>query len=280
MRNSSLPLWLSLVTGLWLATAALAGDEPPLPREPTDKIDVERHEDGLALAWSDAEDRLKGSILPNTPREGQPLRVSLQVGSFEGEDFNGPLILTLREAGANHGTSVTVARGEHNWEATFTPEHEGAYLLDVTFISTRHKSLHAAFDVAPSQVPRMLGWSVLGLGCLLLLGYTVRNLLKGDRAEERALPASPEGPVVPGETPPAPAPESAPAPAPAQPAEASATPSETPPAPTPTPTAAPEPAPAPPAEAPTAATSPAPAAAEVGADTEVPVTQAPSEPRQ
>lgn len=268
------------MTSLWLATAALAGDEPPaaLPRDPTDKIDVERHEDGLALSWSDAEDRLKGSIRPNTPREGQPLRVSLQVGSFEGEDFDGPLILTLREAGANHGTSVTVARGERNWEATFTPEHEGAYLLDVTFISSRHKSLHAPFEVAPSQVPRMLGWSVIGLGCLLLLGYTVRNLLKGDRAEERALPASADAPVAPGETPPAPAPESAPAPAPAPPAEASATPSETPPAPTST--AAPEPAPPPLAETPVADTSPAPAAAEVGAEAEAPVAQTPSEPRQ
>jgi hypothetical protein len=192
--------------GLWLATAAVAAP-PSLPQEPTDQIDVDRHEDALELSWSDAEDRLKGSIRPNVPRAGQPLQVSLEVGSFEGEDFDGPLILTLREVGANHGQSVTVARGDRHWETTFTPEHEGPYLLDVTFRTTRHKSLHAPFEVSPSLVPRMLLWGALGLGCLLAVGYTVRNLLKGDRPEERALPASADAPAAPGETPPTPAAE-------------------------------------------------------------------------
>lgn len=275
------------MTGLWLATAAVAQDTPTQPQEPTDKIDVERHEDGLALSWSDAEDNLKGSIRPNTPREGQPLRVSLQVGSFEGEDFNGPLILTLREAGSNHGQTVTVARGARNWETTFTPEHNGPYLLDVTFISTRHKSLHAPFEVSPSQVPRMLGWGVLGLGCLALLGYAVRNILKGDRPEERALPSSADAPTAPAETPPAPAPapESAPAAeasveatTPAPTAEAPSTPEPPAGISAPPPDSAPTPTPA--AEASVEATSPAPTAGEAEAAAEAPVTQAPSEPRQ
>ncbi|PTL77498.1 hypothetical protein [Vitiosangium sp. GDMCC 1.1324] len=195
--------WFPLVTGLLLATAAAA--DPPLPRAPTDKIDIEVHEDALELSWSDTEERLQGSILPAVPREGQPLRVNLQVGSFEGAPFEGPLILTLREAGANHGQSLTVPRTKGHWEATFTPEHDGPYLLDISFRTTRHKSLHAAFEVATTQVPRMIGWGVLGLGCLALLGYTVRSLIKGDQPEERTRPLPADEPAPPEETPSAPA---------------------------------------------------------------------------
>ncbi|WNG35446.1 hypothetical protein F0U61_18550 [Archangium violaceum] len=186
-----------------LATAAVADSR--LPRGPSDQIEVAPHEDGLELSWSDTEELLKGNIRPAVPRKGEPLHVSLEVGSFEGAPFEGPLILTLREVGAHHGQSVTVKRGARHWEATFTPETEGPYLLDVGFRTTRHKVLHAAFTVGASPVPRMLGWGVLGLGCLALLGYTVRNLLKGDAQKERSSPASAAEPTP--TPPPEPSPE-------------------------------------------------------------------------
>ncbi|WNG59442.1 hypothetical protein F0U59_35565 [Archangium gephyra] len=85
-----------------------------------------------------------------------------------------------------------------HWQATFTPENDGPHLVDVSFRTTRHKVLHASFQVRESRLPLKLGWAVLGLGCLALLGYTVRGFLKGERAEERPLPP---------ETPPAPAAE-------------------------------------------------------------------------
>ncbi|AKJ05571.1 hypothetical protein ATI61_102629 [Archangium gephyra] len=193
------------MAGLWLASTALA-DPPPLDGSPTDRIGVEAQEDLLALSWSDTEERLKGSIRPATPREGEPLQIDLQVGSFEGEDFEGPLILTLREEGATHGQSLTVKKSAQHWQATFTPENDGPHLLDVSFRTTRHKALHASLQVRQSRLPLRLGWAVLGLGCLALIGYTVRGLLKGERAEERALPPS-EGrePVLPVDTPSAPA---------------------------------------------------------------------------
>lgn len=208
MRNHG----FSLLVGLLLATAAVA--DPRLPLGPTDQIEVTSHEEGLELSWSDTEERLQGSIRPTVPRKGQPLHVSLQVGSFEGDPFEGPLILTLREEGAQHGQSLTVKRGEHHWEATFTPENEGPYLLDVGFRTTRHKVVHAAFTVGASPVPRAIAWGVLGLGCLALLGYTVRNLLKGDAQKERPLPTSVEEPAPPAAiTPVDPAPaEAAPSP--------------------------------------------------------------------
>ncbi|WP_375766437.1 hypothetical protein NR798_32765 [Archangium gephyra] len=193
------------MAGLWLASAAGAAP-PPLDRGPTDRIEVESHDDVLALSWSDTEERLQGSIRPAVPREGEPLHLNLHVGSFEGEPFQGPVIVTLREEGATHGQTVTVKRGPQDWQTTFTPEHEGPYLLDVSFRTTRHKALHAAVQVKPSRLPLKLGWAVLGLGCLVVLGYTVRGLLKGERAEERALPSSEGGePVLPVDTSSAPA---------------------------------------------------------------------------
>ncbi|HYO65283.1 MAG TPA: hypothetical protein VEU33_04315 [Archangium sp.] len=194
------------MAGLWLAAAAGAAPAPLLDRTPTDQIEVEAREDVLTLSWSDAEERLQGSIRPATPREGEPLQINLQVGSFEGEDFEGPVILTLREEGATHGQSLTVKKGAQQWQATFTPENDGPHLLDVSFRTTRHKALHAPLQVRPSRLPLRLGWAVLGLGCLALLGYTVRGLLRGERPEERALPSSEGGePGLPVDTSSAPA---------------------------------------------------------------------------
>ncbi|MFE8596956.1 hypothetical protein [Archangium violaceum] len=174
----------------------------------------------LTLSWSDTEEQLRGSIRPAAPRAGEPLQLSLQVGSFEGEDFEGPIILTLREEGATHGQSVTVKKDALHWQATFTPENDGPHLVDVSFRTTRHKVLHASFQVRESRLPLKLGWAVLGLGCLALLGYTVRGFLKGERAEERPLPPD-TSPAPAADTPPTPATETASAPA-----------TETPPAPT------------------------------------------------
>ena len=159
----------------------------------------------LALTWSDTEERLQGTVMPAVPRAGRPLQVSLQVSSYEGAPFEGPLILTLREEGATHGQSLTVKKGAQHWQATFTPEHDGPHLLDVSFRTTRHKALHASLQVRPSQVPVMIGWAVLGLGGLALLAYTVRGALRGQRPEERALPSSDGEPGLPVDTAPAPA---------------------------------------------------------------------------
>jgi hypothetical protein len=171
-------------------------------------VNVDPREDLLELSWSDAEERLQGSISPAVPREGEPLKVIVQLGRFEGPPFEGPITFTLREAGATHGQTVTVARGERHWQATFTPESDGPHLLDVSFRTTRYKALHTSLQVMEStRVPRLLGWGVLGLGALALLGYGMRTLLRGERPEERA-PTVSAGEPAPSEAPPAaPAPE-------------------------------------------------------------------------
>jgi hypothetical protein len=187
-------LLLPLLLSPWLAPPALAG--PPPGRERWDAIEVSPHDEVWGLTWSDTEERLQGSLRPVPPRQGQPLHVSLDVGSFEGAPFEGPLILTLREAGATHGQSLTVKRGEHHWEATFTPESSGPHLLDVSFRTTRTKALHAAFEVGGSPVSRTVGWGALAVGVLALLGYTVRGLLRTERSEPRSPSPGTDAPDV------------------------------------------------------------------------------------
>jgi hypothetical protein len=228
-----------------VATAAAANPFLSQPKEQPDRIAIEPREDLLELAWSDTEERLQGSLHPAVPRVGEPLQVVIQLGSFQGAAFEGPITLTLREEGRIHGKTVTVSRGERHWQATFIPETTGIHRLDVSFRTTRYKALHAAFHVESSRVPRMLAWGLLGLCAVGLIGYTVRNLLKGERPGERSTALS-DGPAPVGAPPPeapvadiAPAPEAQTASAPPPPAPISAPLPE--PEAAPTPTAAPPP---------------------------------------
>jgi hypothetical protein len=195
------------MASLWLASSALAHPSDD-GRERWDAIEVAPHEEAWELSWSDTEERLRGSLRPAPPREGQPLHVSLDVGSFEGAPFTGPLVITLRQAGATHGQSVTVRRGEHHWEATFVPEATGPHVLDVGFRTTRTKALHAPLEVGDSPVSRGVGWGLLGVGLLALLGYTVRGMLRSERSEPapRPSPGADAGEAPPPQIHPAPEP--------------------------------------------------------------------------
>lgn len=169
---------LSLLAGA-IATAA---DSPP--QQAPDRISTQRKDNLLELSWSDTEERLQGAIQPDPPTEGQPFKVLLNVGSFEGAAFEGPLTITLREAGTPHGQVQTVKKGAVNWLATFTPESSGSYQLDVSFRTTRLKVLHANVEVAPSPVPRFVLWATVGLTALIALGYGLRSLLRKDTSME------------------------------------------------------------------------------------------------
>ncbi|WP_224245912.1 hypothetical protein [Hyalangium gracile] len=152
----------------------------------------------LELAWSDTEERLQGSLHPDTPREGVPLRVRVHVGSFAGEDFEGPVTLTLREVGATHGQTATVtrAKGEVNWVAEFTPEKTGPHQLDVSFRTTRLKVLHADIDVVDRPIPRFFLWAIVGLAATLALAYGIRSVVRKE-APAAPHPILDEEPTVP-----------------------------------------------------------------------------------
>jgi hypothetical protein len=149
-----------------------------------DRIAVEPRNEVLELVWSDTEERLKGSIQPDPPREGQPLKVLLHVGSFQGEEFQGPLTVTLRRTGETLGETKLVTRGAVNWVAEFTPEEAGSYTLSVAFRTTRHKVLNADFNVAPSQVPRFILYGLVGLAAAAMLAFGIRSLVRPEKPPE------------------------------------------------------------------------------------------------
>ncbi|XXF75897.1 hypothetical protein P2318_22940 [Myxococcaceae bacterium GXIMD 01537] len=217
--------------------ASVAGAHTPPPPAPTDQVTAHVAKGAVDLSWSDPEERLRGSIVPAMPRAGEPLKVQLDVGSFQGATFEGPLTITLREAGETQGQTVVVKRGEKGWTAEFVPTESGPHLLDISFRTTRFKVVHAKFDVAAAVVPRLIAWSIFGALTVGLLVFSIRGLVRGERqmTPGRAEPTTPEAPPTPKavpETPPAaeatpaaaasPAPEAQPAPSPeAQPASTS-----------------------------------------------------------
>lgn len=209
---------LAVGLGLLAASALAHG---PLRPAPSNQVNVESSQGGLELAWSDYEERLRGIITPNPPIAGQPLLVSIHVGSFEGDAFEGPVTLTLRKEGSTLGQTQTVRRGEVNWTAEFTPESAGPHQLTVTFHTSRLKMVHAKFQVTPSPVPRVILWSFLGLITVGAVAFGVRSLLR----EERPDPAPhPEDAPLP--EPATDAPVNAPSPEPAADAPVADAPSE------------------------------------------------------
>ncbi|WP_232293565.1 hypothetical protein [Stigmatella aurantiaca] len=151
-----------------------------------DRIAVDRRGGVLELAWADAEDRLQGSLQPLAPRAGEPVKVTLHVGSFQGAPFEGPITLSLRERGSTHGQVQTVQKGAVNWHAEFVPERAAVHQLDVSFRTTRLKVLHAEFEVGSPQVPSFILWGLLGLGGLLTMIWGVRMLQKEKPTEPPA----------------------------------------------------------------------------------------------
>jgi hypothetical protein len=192
-RLRALVLWAGL-----LVVGTAAADEPfRINPPPMDRITVQPRGNVQELSWSDMEERLQGSIQPDKPIEGQPLKILLNVGSFEGAAFAGPITVTLREAGSTHGQTQTVKKGEVNWHAEFIPERAGAYQLDVSFRTTHLKVLHADISVATSPVPRFVLWAMVGLAAMVALGYGLRSVLRKDKPAEPTPEASPPAPSQP-----------------------------------------------------------------------------------
>jgi hypothetical protein len=173
-----------LGASLLACATAVAQLQPTLPGAQPDRIATDKRNKVLELSWSDTEERLKGSIAPQVPRVGEPLKILLHVGSFDGAEFQGPLTLTLRKTGETLGQTKLVTRGPVNWTAEFTPEEEGRHTLSVSFRTTRLKVLNADFSVAPSVVPRFILWGLLGVSTLLAVALTIRSLMRQPKPPE------------------------------------------------------------------------------------------------
>lgn len=212
----------ALVACLVLATAAAAAPS-------NDQIRVERRGDLLELRWSDAEERLQGTLHPAIPREGEPLSLSLHVGNFQGAEFDGPITLTFQQPGAPALVTRTLTRQGVNWHTELTPDAPGLWELEVRYRHTRLKVLTAQVPVADQPVPRGLGWGLISVaaGTALVLG--MRGVLRRIRASAAepggmspapatSAPTSASPEPGPGAAPPDPISSASPAPAPSSPA--------------------------------------------------------------
>lgn len=162
---------------LTLLLLLCAGQSPP------GGLKVTRGTDALELSWSDAEDRVQGFVRPRVPRTGEPMTVSINLGSFEGAQPEGPLTVTLGREGETHGETVTVKRGPGGYSASLHPTSAGRYWLDVSFRTTRYKALHAELDVADAPLPSWWWLALIvaaGGGLILFVGGRLWN---GARSE-------------------------------------------------------------------------------------------------
>ncbi|MDC0714974.1 hypothetical protein POL68_41380 [Stigmatella sp. ncwal1] len=173
-------------SGRWFSKACLLAATLAAAADAPDRIAVDRRGGVLELAWSDTEERLQGALQPMAPRAGEPLKVTLHVGSFQGTPFEGPITLSLRERGSTHGQVQTVQKGAVNWHAEFVPERAALHQLDVSFRTTRLKVLHAEFEVGAHAMPSFILWGLLGLGGIIAMVMGVRMLQKEKPTEPPA----------------------------------------------------------------------------------------------
>ncbi len=135
----------------------------------------------LELAWSDVEDRIQGSISPKNPVEQVPLVVTAHVGSFQGEEFDGPVTFSLKPVDARAGgqsKTVKRAKGEKAWRVELTPDGPGMHSLDLSWSTTRLKVASAKIPVQEAKLPRWPWWVMVGLAAVTALGLGVRSMFK------------------------------------------------------------------------------------------------------
>ncbi len=174
-RSRVLPILIA-TWGLLLGGRAAAQEAPepppPPPAEPMDRMTALPKSEGIELTWSDAEERLQGILTPGVPKAGGELNVMLNVGSFEGKPFEGPLVVGLRRPDAVPVETHPVTRGAVNWRTTFHLNSPGPHTLTVGFRTTRYKHVQVEFDVADSGIsaPYVVALGGLFLALALVLG--------------------------------------------------------------------------------------------------------------
>jgi hypothetical protein len=153
----------------------------PVGVAPRDEIKVDRGAQTLDLSWSDAEDRIQGTISPRDPVAGQPVDVSAHVGAFAGAEFDGPVTFAWKESRASGGgetKTVTRGAGEKAWRAQFVPPEAGEYQVEISFRTNHLKVAKATVSVEQAKLPRWPWWILVGVMSIAALGFGVRSVLK------------------------------------------------------------------------------------------------------
>jgi hypothetical protein len=148
-----------------LTSLATSADE-------NDRLSVQTRGRQIELKWEDSEDKLRGMIIPSLIHAGDTVRVVLDVGSFSGTPFDGPVTYQWKRVGDAGGETGTVPH-KGGWHIEVHPAEAGSYTLDLSFRTTRLKVLHASVPVVPSNAPD-LAWALGLLGAAVCAaGYTV-----------------------------------------------------------------------------------------------------------
>lgn len=138
--------------------------------------------EGWSFDWADQEDRVRGTVTPPELAAGSPLQVSIAVGAFASGDFDGPVTVTLEHLDGSWRELSTVHPAPmvpRVWNATFTPPASGQHRLEISFRSTRVKSISAPLEVGMGRVSTPLA---LGLASALVLAFVAVGLLQLFRA--------------------------------------------------------------------------------------------------
>src|SRR3954464_15131866 len=121
---------------LALVALALLGqtEEPPTAeRDKIDTVQMLRGASAWDLDWSDAEDRMHGALRPLDPVDGQPLELSVMVGTFQGSEFDGPVTMTMRCPTWSDTQTVLRAKDQRAWFVKFVPDSDGDCTIDIGF---------------------------------------------------------------------------------------------------------------------------------------------------
>ncbi|MCU0697319.1 MAG: hypothetical protein MUC96_12395 [Myxococcaceae bacterium] len=125
---------------------------------------------GWTFDWADQENRVRGTVSPAELSSGDPFKVSVAVGAFEGQDFEGPVSLSLEAVDGAWRQLETVPPPRappRTWAAEFVPPAPGTYQLEVAFRSSRMKSIRGTVEVGMGRVSKTTGLAI-GIGAILL----------------------------------------------------------------------------------------------------------------
>ncbi|RKG85911.1 hypothetical protein D7V97_43435, partial [Corallococcus sp. CA053C] len=164
--------------------------------------------------------------------------LTLSVGNLQGPPFQGVVTVAFSQEGVPGQVTRTLRRDAVGWSTEFVPPEAGPWDVDVRFLTTRPKALHARFTVSEPPVPLIVWRVLLAIAGVLLIVRVMRAVTQrgvtpepppGGASEPVAEPVA--GPASePRPEPVAAPPAAAQVAAPEAPAEPVATPPSDPPA--------------------------------------------------
>jgi hypothetical protein len=147
----------------------LAHSEDPGEKRAMDQAEFQQSALGASLDWSDAEDRVRATVRPGKPVAGQGLQVDLQVGSFQGPAYDGPVVLQLRPPDPSSPVvTVPLQKQQGGWSGSAALERPGEWTFDVRFRTTHNKHVQAPLVVKPAFTVPWPELIVVGLIALAL----------------------------------------------------------------------------------------------------------------